>query len=158
MRKKLFASIVFLLAILLSSCSVSYDACIINKSDETLEIKVIYEKQGSIEPAGFMEILDWENNQKILSRLLLGITQWKPLPQENYQTNVEKLERIIKLQPNQVLRLDGIRHKPDQNDGYSVGNVERLDLKGQNGEISFTGNNFYIQFEDFNSGIFFTYK
>lgn len=157
MKKLILISFVIVSSIFLFGCSRGYEICIVNESDENLEVIVLREDFEKTRPM-VMDLTDWQNNDKILYILLDRTTQWKEISKENIKEILATSETTITLKPKEVLFYESVLIRSQDDENNRRGTAKQFRLSGKNGEILLKGENFYRQFENGGDGIFFAYR
>jgi hypothetical protein len=107
---KQFATVVILMFVaFLSACSFGYEVVIVNESDKPIEIRYKISEKGEFDQPMVKVVEDW-NERKSIKRLWTEERPWQNLPNDQFETVMG--ERIIKLSPKQVLRIEEGGYNP----------------------------------------------
>jgi hypothetical protein len=150
--------IVFLtFATFLSACSFGYDIVIINDSDKQIEIRYKVIDNSQFNEPMTKSIEDW-NAQKSLKRFWTEEKPWQNLQKNEYETDLETRERTIKIQPKQIVKIEGGHYNFISEEYGDLTDIVELKIISPNGEITYKGKLLLNQFEKDGYTFIKTYK
>lgn len=155
--EKLKIVILLNLTIFLSACSFSYDILIVNDSDKPIEISYKISEKGQFDEPMIKSVEDW-NTQKSIKHFWTKEKLWQSLPENEYQTNLETRERIIKISPRQIIKIEVGDYNPVSEEYGDMTDIIELKIISPNGEINYKGKLLLKQFEKDNYTFIKTYK
>ncbi len=132
---------VILFSLLPAACSAEYRLEVVNYTSEPVTITYKLKEGREFQVP---EIFSVEN------RFAEGTA--KPLPESVYTTNMQKRERTLKLEPNQLVLLERGYWNPQAEDGMM--GINEIAVEGNKGRISYSGTKFYENFEKKDSSFY----
>jgi hypothetical protein len=144
--KRLKIIIFSILATLLSACSFGYDIVIVNDSNEPIEIRYKIGENRSFDDLFVKTVEDW-NTQKTIKRFWVKEELWRKLAENEYETNLQTRERIIKLSAGQIIKIEHGNYNPISEEYGDLTGINELKINSPNGEIAFQGKLLLGQFE-----------
>lgn len=153
MIKVFISTIIIVGCFILSGCSYSVLYAVINKSKAPIEIEyVLTSKVNSLENTSSKPFKTTLSNWNAWFE---KEEEWHAVPQDEYEFNPETRKCKIKLNPNEVLKInwqdDGILMTENYENFY----IESLKINGANGVVAYEGKYFYKQFEKKNETNYF---
>jgi hypothetical protein len=155
--KKLNFIVLLTFTMFLSACSFGYDILIVNDSDKPIEVRYKISEKGQFDEPMIKSVEDW-NTQKSIKRFWTEEKPWQNLPENEYQTNLETRERVVKISPKQIIKIENGHYNPISEEYGDLTDIIELKIISPNGEINYKGKLLLKQFEKDNYTFIKTYK
>ena len=150
--------IVFLsMAIFLSACSFGYNIVIINDSDKPIELRYKIGEKGQFDEPSIISLEDWKT-QKSIRRFWTEEKSWQKLPENDYETNFETRERVVRIAPRQIIQIEAGHYNPVTEEYGDLTGIIEIKINSANGKIAYKERLLLNQFEKDNYTFIKRYK
>lgn len=162
MTEHLKMQIIKLIAILvlvsfLSACSFNYEVVIVNDSDEPIEVIYKITNDDYFDEPMSKTLEEW-NSRKSIKRLWQEEKPWLKFPKDLFVTDSKVRQRVIKVEPQQVVRIETGSYNPIKEEEGRLSNISELRIVSENGEIIYKGKLLLNEFEKDGYTFIKTYK
>lgn len=138
MKQNIKFTIVLLSVCALAACTPAYRLQVLNSSSKPLT--VVY------------KIREGSSFQDLEASVFGSNYAFKKLSEDEYQTDLEKRERTLQIEPGQSITLEtGPMH--DEPNSIEL-DISEIKLNGENGETLYSGDTFFAKFEQETPGQF----
>jgi hypothetical protein len=144
--KPLAVFIVLTLSLFLSGCSFAYEIVIVNESGTTIEVIYRIKDKASFDEPVTKTLEDWNYSNRIRG-LWDKERPWRTLALEQVATDFDTRERIIKIEPHQVVKIEGGHYNPIREKNGDLTDILELRIVSDTGEIVIKGKLLLSQFE-----------
>ena len=138
MRINLKLFLLTAISLILVACSYEYRLEVVNYSSEPITIFYKFKENSNFQIPKVVSFENWRQE---------GAE--KDMTEESFQKDLQKREVTLKLEPNQVVYLDSGVLSPEKVGGMM--NLSEIIIEGNHGKLSYSGDNFYKNFEVKNS-------
>ena len=155
MKSKITSALLLTIVLLFTACSYGYDFVVVNASDKPMEVRYL------VNPSGRPP----ERRTHIPAILDAGEVQkskraWKDLSAEQYNVDHKSGEIVVRLVPNQALRVADITNYPGHDSEHTdlYFHISSLSLAGTRGSVKYEGRQALTQFKGSETLYIITYK
>lgn len=144
MKPKVAFALLLTTLLLFSACSFGYEFVIVNASDSWLEVRYTVKPSGM--PPNDRNHLPMMLNTEELEK---SEHKWKDVPIEQSHIEYKSGEIMVKLAPNQALRVADITNYPGHDSEYTdlYFHITNLSLVGARGSVCLEGRQALTQFK-----------
>ena len=155
MKSKVIFALLLTSVLFFTACSYGYDFVVVNASDKPIDVRYL------VNPSGRPP----ERRTHIPAVLEAGELQkskrtWKDLPAEQHNIDHKSGEIVVKLAPNQALRVADITNYPGHDSEHTdlYFHISSLSLTGARGSVKYEGRQALTQFKGSETLYVITYQ